>query len=130
MLPASTKGGGQCIVTGPLDVCLVPAPPAPIPVPYANMIDGLAKAGNPVAQKAQKIMIDQTKQAGGNVKSATGAALFRQGVVATTKTHRSLTTDATGLKGKLADSNTARLMPAHATVMVVGDSGSTKVIVA
>lgn len=37
--PASTKGGGQCATTGPLDVCLTPAPPAPspVPMPYPNL---------------------------------------------------------------------------------------------
>ncbi|MFK5947443.1 MAG: DUF4150 domain-containing protein [Methylococcales bacterium] len=34
-LPASSKGGGQCLAFP--DVCLTPAPPAPpIPVPYPN----------------------------------------------------------------------------------------------
>ncbi len=37
MLPASTKGGGTCALTGPLDVCKTPAPPAPFaPIPYPN----------------------------------------------------------------------------------------------
>lgn len=36
MLPASTKGGGQCFAFP--DVCKTPAPPAPpIPIPYPNI---------------------------------------------------------------------------------------------
>jgi uncharacterized Zn-binding protein involved in type VI secretion len=36
MLPASTKGGGQCF--GFPDVCKVPAPPAPfVPTPFPNI---------------------------------------------------------------------------------------------
>jgi hypothetical protein len=39
MLPASAKSAGQCITTGPLDVCKTPAPPAPapVPIPYPNI---------------------------------------------------------------------------------------------
>lgn len=39
MFPASTKGGGQVMTTGPLDVCKTPAPPAPVPppMPYPNI---------------------------------------------------------------------------------------------
>ncbi|HZE99414.1 MAG TPA: PAAR-like domain-containing protein [Planctomycetota bacterium] len=38
MVPASTKGGGMTATTGPLDVCKVPAPPAPpVPTPFPNM---------------------------------------------------------------------------------------------
>jgi hypothetical protein len=37
MFPLSTKGGGLCNTTGPIDVCKVPAPPAPpIPTPFPN----------------------------------------------------------------------------------------------
>ncbi len=36
MFPASTKGGGQCMIFP--DVCKTPAPPAPfVPVPYPNI---------------------------------------------------------------------------------------------
>lgn len=39
MFPASTKGGGMATLTGPLDVCKTPAPPAPVPppMPYPNI---------------------------------------------------------------------------------------------
>ena len=37
-MPAATLQGGQAMVTGPLDVCKVPAPPAgPIPMPFPNL---------------------------------------------------------------------------------------------
>ena len=36
MMPASTKGGGQCFAAP--DTCLTPAPPAPpVPIPYPNI---------------------------------------------------------------------------------------------
>lgn len=35
MLPASSTAGGMCL--GVPDVCLTPAVPSPIPVPYPNM---------------------------------------------------------------------------------------------
>jgi hypothetical protein len=38
MIPASTKGGGQC--AGFPDVCKVPAPPAPfVPTPFMNIAE-------------------------------------------------------------------------------------------
>jgi len=37
MFGVSTKAGGVCMTTGPLDICKTPAPPAPpIPLPYPN----------------------------------------------------------------------------------------------
>lgn len=38
MLPAATTKGGLCMTPGPIDVCKVPAPPAPpIPMPFPNL---------------------------------------------------------------------------------------------
>ena len=38
MFPASTKGGGTCATTGPIDVFPTTAPPAPpIPTPFPNI---------------------------------------------------------------------------------------------
>lgn len=56
MFPLSTKGGGMCMTTGPIDVCKVPAPPAPfIPTPFPNF-------GTPKDAKAstcpKKIKVD------------------------------------------------------------------------
>jgi hypothetical protein len=36
MLPASSKGGGQCVAGAP-DVCKTPSPAGPVPVPYPNI---------------------------------------------------------------------------------------------
>jgi hypothetical protein len=36
MFPGSTKGGGQCVATGP-DVCKVPTPGGPVPTPLPNI---------------------------------------------------------------------------------------------
>lgn len=36
MLPASSKGGGQCVAGAP-DVCKTPSPGGPVPTPYPNI---------------------------------------------------------------------------------------------
>jgi hypothetical protein len=36
MFPATTNGGGQTAVTGPLDACKTPTPGGPVPMPYPN----------------------------------------------------------------------------------------------
>jgi hypothetical protein len=36
MFPASTDGGGQCALPGPLDACKTPSPGGPVPMPYPN----------------------------------------------------------------------------------------------
>jgi len=46
MFPASTKGGGTCMTTGPIDVCKVPAPPAPfVPAPFPNIAQAAQASG-------------------------------------------------------------------------------------
>ncbi len=35
VMPASTKGGGSCFAMP--DVCITPAAPSPIPIPYPNI---------------------------------------------------------------------------------------------
>ena len=38
MFAITTKAGGMCSTTGPIDVCKTPAPPAPpIPMPFPNL---------------------------------------------------------------------------------------------
>ena len=37
MFPAGMKGTGG-IVTGPIDVCKVPVPSGPVPLPYPNIL--------------------------------------------------------------------------------------------
>ncbi|CAG0927035.1 hypothetical protein PLCT1_00212 [Planctomycetaceae bacterium] len=52
MFPASTKGGGTCMVPGPTDVCKVPAPPAPpIPTPLPNI--GMCMQANGASTKVK-----------------------------------------------------------------------------
>jgi hypothetical protein len=36
-LPASSKGGGMTMTTGPIDVCKTPSPAGPVPIPYPNI---------------------------------------------------------------------------------------------
>ncbi len=48
MFPGSSKGGGQCAAGGgaPIDVCKIPAPPAPFaPSPFPNMAQCPAFSG-------------------------------------------------------------------------------------
>ncbi len=52
MFPASTKGGGSCAAGGgaPIDICKIPAPPAPFaPSPFPNMVQ-CAAAGSPASK--------------------------------------------------------------------------------
>jgi hypothetical protein len=54
MFPLSTKGGGMCQATGPIDVCKVPAPPAPpIPTPFPNMGQCSDAKGDTCPQKVK-----------------------------------------------------------------------------
>lgn len=48
MLPGSTKNGGQCAAGGgaPVDVCKIPAPPAPFaPAPFPNLVQCATASG-------------------------------------------------------------------------------------
>lgn len=48
MFPASSKGGGMASTGGgaPIDVCKIPAPPAPFaPAPFPNMVQCAAASG-------------------------------------------------------------------------------------
>ena len=75
MFPATTKSGGVNVTTGPLDVCKTPSPGAPIPLPYANLVDGLAASGDKAAKRTQKVIIDDAARKGYFAKSATAAAV-------------------------------------------------------
>jgi hypothetical protein len=75
MYPESTKAGGAHMTAGPLDTCLAPAPGGPIPIPYANMVDGLASSGDKAGRNTQKVMIAQVAGANPWVGTATAAAL-------------------------------------------------------
>jgi hypothetical protein len=79
MFPASTKAGGVHMTMGPLDTCKTPTPAGPVPVPYANMVDGMAAADDPAAKATQKKIIDDAAAKGYTAKSATAAAIKSHG---------------------------------------------------
>lgn len=79
MFPASTKGGGVHTTASPIDTCITPTAGGPIPVPYANMIDGLAESGDKAAIMTQKKIVDDAARKGIKTKTATGAAIASQG---------------------------------------------------
>ena len=79
MFPASTKGGGVHTTAGPLDVCKTPSPGGPIPVPYANMVDGLAASGDEAGKRTQKKIVEDAARKGYKTGSATAAAIASQG---------------------------------------------------
>jgi hypothetical protein len=80
MMPASTKGGGQCVCNAP-DVCKTPSPGGPVPIPYPNIgqVNQASKTatktkfvGKPVVLKNSEIPRssgDEAGTAGGGVVS-------------------------------------------------------------
>ncbi len=82
MMPASTKGGGQCFAFP--DVCKVPAPPAPfVPTPFPNI-------GMPM----------QAKKESKKVKISGKAALTKKSEIS-----RSMGDEAGTLKGMISATN-------------------------
>jgi hypothetical protein len=79
MFPPTTKPGGAHMTMGPLDTCKTPTQSESVPIPYANMVDGLAAAGDPAAIVTQKKIIDVTATKGYKTKSATAAAIKGHG---------------------------------------------------
>lgn len=79
MFPASSKGGGADVTAGPLDACKTPSPGGPVPLPYANMVDGLAAGGDEAAKRTQKEIIEGAARKGYKADSATAAAVASQG---------------------------------------------------
>lgn len=59
MMPASTNGGGQTAIPGPLDVCKTPSPGGPIPLPYPNLAM-LTQAKGGTCSKKVKILNKKT----------------------------------------------------------------------
>lgn len=90
MFPASTKNGGQCMMTAP-DVCKTPSPGGPIPIPYPNMASlsptsgestKVKISGNPAMIMNSEASIssgDEAGSAGGGVVSnkIKGAAQYK-----------------------------------------------------
>ena len=79
MFPITTKAGGVHTTASPIDVCKTPSPGGPIPIPYANMVDGLAASGDEAAKRTQKKIVDDAARKGIVTKTATGAAIASQG---------------------------------------------------
>lgn len=79
MFPASTKPGGAHMTMGPLDACKTPSPAGPVPIPYANLVDGLAANNDPAAKATQKVIIDESAAKGFKAKSATAVAIKSNG---------------------------------------------------
>lgn len=54
MMPASTKGGGQCMAMP--DVCKTPSPAGPVPIPYPSigMLDQAKKTSTKVKFKGKE----------------------------------------------------------------------------
>ena len=111
MFPASAKGGGLNVTAGPLDTCKTPSPGGPIPIPYANMVDGLAQSGDEAGRRTQKKMIDNAAQKGVGFKSATAVAIASQG-------------DSAGVQGGIRSSTN---MPATRMLHVTGQGASNAV---
>jgi len=74
------KGGGKSIAAFP-DVCLSPpeGQGGPVPIPYANMLDSQAAAGDKKAKSDQKKLIDDAAKNGYKVDSATQWAIKSSG---------------------------------------------------
>lgn len=53
MFPATTNGGGQCAIPGPLDACKTPTPGGPIPMPYPNFATLSQAKGNTCSSKVK-----------------------------------------------------------------------------
>jgi len=79
MFPASTPSGGVNMTMGPLDTCKPPAAAGPIPVPYANLVDGKAAVNDPAAKATQKQIINESAAKGYKASSATAAAIKSNG---------------------------------------------------
>jgi hypothetical protein len=54
MFPASSNGGGMCTLPGPIDVCKIPAPPAPFaPAPFPNIAQLTQAKGSSCSSKVK-----------------------------------------------------------------------------
>jgi len=79
MYPASTKPGGANMTMSPIDTCKTPSPGGPVPIPYANLVDGLAATNDPAAKATQKVIINESAAKGYKTTSATAAAIKSNG---------------------------------------------------
>jgi hypothetical protein len=71
MMPASTNGGGQCAIPGPLDFCKTPTPGGPVPMPYPNFGMANQASGGTCSSKV-KICGKKTIVKGTEIPMSTG----------------------------------------------------------
>lgn len=71
MMPASTNGGGQCALPGPLDFCKTPSPGGPVPLPYPNFAMPNQAKGGTCSGKV-KICGKKTIVKGSEISMSTG----------------------------------------------------------
>lgn len=70
-MPASTNGGGQCAITGPIDFCKTPTPGGPVPMPYPNFGMANQASGGTCSSKV-KICGKKTIVKGTEIPMSTG----------------------------------------------------------
>ena len=71
MMPASTNGGGNCMTTGPTDVCKTPTPGGPVPMPYPNIAQNTQVQGSSASKKV-KILNKKCVVVGTNISMSSG----------------------------------------------------------
>ena|SRR3989304_852028 len=65
---ATTSSQGQCITTGPTDVCKTPTPGGPVPMPYPN----IAKTSDGQGSSKVKVKCKQALRKGDKIMMSTG----------------------------------------------------------
>ena len=68
---ASTDGGGNCMTTGPTDVCKTPTPGGPVPMPYPNIAQNSQVSGSTASSKV-KISNKKTVVVGTQISMSSG----------------------------------------------------------
>lgn len=68
---ASTDGGGNCMTTGPTDVCKTPTPGGPVPLPYPNIAQNSQVSGSTASSKV-KISNKKTVVVGTQISMSSG----------------------------------------------------------
>lgn len=71
MFPASSKGGGQMVTTGPVDACKTPSPGGPVPLPYPNIAMGTQYSSGTLSSKV-KIVNKETALENSEVSMSSG----------------------------------------------------------
>jgi hypothetical protein len=82
MFPASTNGGGQCMIFP--DVCKTPSPAGPVPIPYPNIAMCTQASGGTCSSKV-KIMNKKTIVKGTEITVSSGDEAGTAGGVISSK---------------------------------------------